>query len=100
MTRPIDLEAFAQSLRVSHCSRGDADHPCVGTCTITPRGVELDCKLCGSDKQPIEPNETLPSTRKAKRIVEAAGLDWSCLSDETKRAVVATYENAIAGGAW
>jgi hypothetical protein len=34
-------------------------------------------------------------------VIEAAGLDWSCLSDETKRAVVDQFEYVTKpGGAW
>lgn len=91
--RPIDLDAFAQSLRVSHCAKGsDATHPCVGTCTITAKGVELACALCGGDKQPIAPVETLPATSAARAVVTAAGLDWKSLSDEAKRYAVAALE--------
>lgn len=80
------LDELAQGLRKSHCSRGDsADHECVGTCTITRDGVQLDCKLCGADAQHIAPSELLPETKLARRVLAAAGLDWHSLSPEAKR---------------
>lgn len=83
--KAIDLEAFAQALRVSHCS-SSGEHACVGTCKITQKGVELECTLCGSDKKPIAPSELLRETRIARAAIEAAGMSWSCLSDHAKRA--------------
>lgn len=41
------LVTIEQAVRRSHCSHKDSESPehhCVGTCTITPEGVKLDCK--------------------------------------------------------
>lgn len=40
-----------QAVRRSHCDhakRCSAEHKCMGTTTITPRGVLLSCPLCGN----------------------------------------------------
>lgn len=50
---PIVVTSEALELvRLAHCSHdnaGGAEHKCAGTVSITPRGVELLCPLCGSD---------------------------------------------------
>lgn len=90
------LIELAQGLRKSHCSRADdALHECVGTTTITKDGVTLACKLCGSDDRPIAPAELLRETRIARAVVEAAGIDWDCLSARTRRAAVDVLERSL-----
>lgn len=85
--RGLDLERFAQDLRVAHCARGAADHPCVGTCTITPTGVELQCKICGNGSEPIAPSETLDEVRVAKAVLAGLGVDWSTLAPSAQRTI-------------
>lgn len=82
----LDLDRFAQSLRVAHCSRL-GDHPCVGTCTITPTGVELACKVCGNGSEPIAPSETLDEVRVAKAVLAGLGVDWSTLAPSAQRTI-------------
>lgn len=94
MKERLDLEGFAQALRVSHCSN-DGDHACVGTCKITQKGVELECTLCGSDKRPIAPSELLHEVKIAKAVLAAVGLDWNILSDHTKRIVAEVTRRAL-----
>lgn len=37
-----------QAIRNSHCAFPFKDtHPCIGHCTITPKGTELECVRCG-----------------------------------------------------
>lgn len=83
--RGLDLEQFAQSLREAHCARGDAAHPCVGACTITATGVDLDCRLCGSGSEPLVPADTLPEGKLARAVVRAAGVEWDALSPAAQR---------------
>lgn len=84
----LDLDRFAQSLRVAHCSRL-GDHPCVGTCTITPGGVELSCKICGDEKEPVAPSETLDEVKVAKAVLAGLGIDWEVITPETQRTIYA-----------
>jgi hypothetical protein len=84
----LDLDRFAQSLRVAHCARG-GDHPCAGTCTITPSGVELSCKICGDRKEPVAPSETLDEVRVAKAVLAGLGIDWTVITPETQRTIYA-----------
>lgn len=44
-----------QAIRRSHCSRNNEEHKCVGSCKITPKGIELSCPICGDDKQSNAP---------------------------------------------
>lgn len=89
------LDELAQGLRKAHCAR-TGEHECVGTCTITRAGVQLECKLCGNESKLIAPLDTLPIVRKAKLVLAAAGLEWDALSDARKRAVVEALEGKAA----
>lgn len=92
--RHLDL---AQSLRRSHCARGDDEHECAGTCTITPRGVELDCKLCGAgglDAIPFGRREI----ERAKRILHVAGLDYDALSVDRQRELMVEFLRDVCPG--
>jgi hypothetical protein len=84
----LDLDRFSQDLRVAHCAR-TGDHPCVGTCTITPGGVELSCKICDDGKEPIAPSEALDEVKIAKAALAGLGIDWSALAPETQRRIYA-----------
>lgn len=78
---------IAQAVRKSHCShdkRDDKDHHCIGECTITPQGIKLDCKACGSDVQLIAPSDLNPGTQLIKKVLDALGIDYQCLSPEYK----------------
>jgi hypothetical protein len=85
-----DLATIAQELRKSHCDRGkDAGHACVGTCTITPAGIELSRKLCGSGDELIyQPMSWDPAVIAAKSTLDAAGLDFDALSPERQVEVI------------
>lgn len=84
----LDLERLAQSLRVAHCAR-TGDHPCAGTCTITPAGVELACKICGSGEEPIAPPLACDEVRVAIATLSGLGVDWDALSPQTQRTIYA-----------
>lgn len=86
--RGLDLEGFAQALRVAHCAKA-GDHPCVGTCTITPSGVELQCKVCGEGREPVAPAESLDEVRVAKVALSGLGVDWDAIAPETQRRIYA-----------
>lgn len=76
-----------QALRRSHCAhadREDVTHQCVGTCTITPQGVELACKACGEDVRQIAPAAMLPETRLVRSVLDALGIAYDALSPEYK----------------
>lgn len=81
------LVELAQGLRKAHCSRGgDELHECVGVATITRDGVELACKLCGKQSEPLVPLGR--NTALARSVLAAIGLDWDALTPERKRLVV------------
>ena len=84
----LDLEPFAQALRVAHCAR-KGDHPCAGTCTITPAGVDLQCKICGAGEEPIAPSEKLDEIRVAKAVLAGLGIDWDAIAPQTQRTIYA-----------
>jgi len=76
-----------QALRRSHCSHADRDnlqHPCVGTCLITPQGVTLSCKACGDDDRAIAPAEMLPETKLVRAVLDALGISYDALAPEYK----------------
>jgi hypothetical protein len=84
----LEANYIEQALRRSHCSNTGKEHACIGTCTITKDGIELECSLCGTDKrQNIEGvNEWLSD--RASAVLHAAGMRYASLSDETKLAVL------------
>lgn len=97
VTRAIGLDPgpFAETLRRAHCAHAraaDADHVCVGRCIITREGIELDCKSCGGDTQPIAPSSY--EARGARAVIEAVGMSWSSLTPEAQRAAVTAIEEA------
>ena len=82
---------FAEQLRLAHCAHdkaGDPSHACIGRCTITRDGIELECKACGGDIQPLAPDRA--ESAAARAVVEAVGLSWSSLTPEAQRAAVST----------
>lgn len=85
-----DLEKMneeAQALRRSHCAKEDRNHDCVGVCTISRAGIQLDCKLCGDLNHEYEQPADQASVR-AEAVVEAVGLKWDNLTDEAKAKAV------------
>lgn len=83
----IQEHAIEQAIRISHCSNKGKEHACVGVCTITKDGVNLDCSLCGKDNLPwYQTSEWLES--RAIAILVAAGLDFFKLETGVKVAVV------------
>jgi hypothetical protein len=82
----LDLERLAQDLRVAHCAR-TGNHPCAGTCTITPKGVELSCKICEDGEEPIAPPTSCDEVRVAKVVIAGLGLDWDSFTPQTQRTI-------------
>lgn len=79
--------AIEQALRISHCSNTGKEHACVGTCKITPNGIELECAKCGSDAhKEYDPNQWLED--RAVAIFRRAGMDFSLLTDGAKASVL------------
>lgn len=82
-------EPFAELLRRAHCAHAraaDAGHVCIGRCTITRDGVELDCAACGSGGETLAPSEF--EAREARAVVDAIGVRWESLTAEAQRAAV------------
>lgn len=76
-----------QAIRRSHCAHvdsSDPQHPCVGSCLITPQGVTLTCKLCSNDEQGIAPAETLPESRLVCEVLDAIGIEPGALAPERR----------------
>ena len=73
-----------QAIRRSHCDRKGHEHECVGTCTIGPSGVTLECPLCGTGDVSFGPREYVDSKfiEQAKWICEDMGIAWSSLATE------------------
>src|SRR4029077_13145618 len=80
-----------QAIRRSHCAHADGSdpqHPCVGSCLITPQGVTLTCKLCGDDERTIVPAETLPESRRVREILDVIGIELDALAPERRARAV------------
>lgn len=91
----LDLDLFAQTLSKAHCAhahREQPDHACVGTCTIRRDGVELDCKSCGGDVQPLAPRSLDPNAAIAKAVCLALGISWNRFTPEAQRDAAAAVE--------
>lgn len=93
----MDLNIL-QAIRKSHCSRSEAPHDCVGSCTITPSGLKLECGLCGTDLQPAVGFSDQKVAARARTILAAAGLDWDRLGAETQVAVLAEVRKDVCPG--
>lgn len=79
-----------QSLRRSHCSRKGEEHKCVGTCKITPKGVELSCPVCGDDNDtnlPMYMSNPIVLNR-AKRICSVIGIEFDNMTDTVQKSIV------------
>lgn len=75
-----------ERLRRSHCERRNEAHECLGSITITPRGYELSCPLCGStNREPSYPTEI---HERARELAGEFGLRWELLSIEVQQAVL------------
>lgn len=93
----LDGQSVEQAIRRSHCShdnRDDPDHGCAGTCTITAKGVTLECSLCGDDFRDRYPYRVGAGER-AKGIVEAAGVRWDSLSDRARQRAAEAVERTM-----
>ncbi len=80
-----------QEIRKSHCSRkDDLRHKCVGSCKITPKGIELSCPLCGDDKQSKLPMYMANPKilNRAKQICRVIGLDFDNMNDDVQKSIV------------
>lgn len=87
-----------QAIRRSHCAHADrdaADHQCIGTCTITPQGVELSCKACGGADDLIAPSATLPESKLVRAMLDAVGVDYDAITPERKARAVQIATNWI-----
>lgn len=80
-------ESVEQAVRKSHCSRKGEGHECVGTCTISPKGIHLSCPLCGTDDVKMLDCPKWVTDR-ARAILNASGLDYNALSVDYQIAVL------------
>lgn len=85
--RGLDLDTFAQTLRTAHCASKESGHPCVGTCKITPRGVELECQKCGGQHEDIAPGASLDEVKVAIAALAGVGIVWDALAPDTQRTI-------------
>jgi len=86
MSKVAHAHPVEDAIRRSHCShddKGKPDHRCAGTCTISPKGMTLECGLCGGDFEASHPFHEYAGLR-AKDILAAAGISWNMLSDEAR----------------
>lgn len=87
MEQKLIANPVEQAIRISHCSNRGKEHACIGQCTITPAGIQLECKLCGTDKKE-RVNETSHAYRRACAILETAGVDFNRLNIQTQERVI------------
>jgi hypothetical protein len=78
-----------QALRKSHCSRKGEEHKCVGSCKITPKGIELSCPICGDDKQSNSPRfmSDPKILNRAKQICRVIGLDFDNMNERVQQQI-------------
>lgn len=79
-----------QALRKSHCSRKGEEHKCVGTCKITPKGIELSCPVCGDDKQSNLPYYMMKPEilNRAKSICRVIGLEFENMNEQVQKEIL------------
>lgn len=83
----IKTISIEQSVRMSHCSNRGKEHACIGVCTISREGIELNCTLCGSDSKWRVKTQGHTYDR-AKRILDAAGIGMDGLNIEAQERVI------------
>lgn len=76
-----------QAIRKSHCDRKGMEHACVGTCSITPSGVRLECDLCGSCDD-VKTSLQSDAAEAIRHIFSVAGIRFDCLSIENRVAAI------------
>ena len=84
-------DPILQEIRKSHCAKkDDQKHKCVGSCKITPKGIELSCPVCGDDKQSRQPTymSNPKILNRAKQICRTIGLDFENMNDDVQRSIV------------
>lgn len=86
----MEENSVEQALRKSHCSRKGEEHKCVGTCKITPKGIELSCPVCGDDKQDNQPRYMADAKilNRAKAICRVIGLDFENMNERVQKEIV------------
>lgn len=83
---------FLQEIRKAHCSASaTAEHPCVGTCSITPDGMTLSCKLCDSEDIPLRPGASIARQR-VQTLLEILGLEWDAIAGERQVLLVQEFQ--------
>lgn len=84
-------DIILQEIRKSHCARKDElKHKCIGTCKITPQGVELSCPICGDDKISRLPQymSNPKILNRAKQICRVIGLEFENMNDDIQKSIV------------
>lgn len=83
MSDPIENKELLEIIRTSHCANKGAGHRCVGQCTITSAGYELDCKLCGKEDGKMSALTMRHARDRLSGVASALGVDLDKLSDDT-----------------
>jgi hypothetical protein len=80
-------EEIEQAIRKSHCSRKGEEHRCAGSCKITPKGLELECHICGNDtNKSIYFDKDL--LRRAQQICNAIGVELNEFKEEKQMKIL------------
>lgn len=74
---------LAESVRQSHCDRKGMAHKCVGVMTVGPKGIHLNCRVCGDENRPASFD---PAVREyANEICDIFGVSFDSLGNDQKR---------------
>jgi hypothetical protein len=84
-----------QALRRSHCAKKGEEHKCVGSCTIRPDGVFLECGVCGKDENPLILRSEEHLVRAITAVFGVTGLDFSSLRIEVQRSALDEFRRAL-----
>lgn len=82
------IDAVSETIRRSHCSHvnhNDAKHQCVGSCKITPTGIDLECTLCGSVEDSFR---TGWDYKKLERMLGLIGIQVAYIGDYECKAMI------------
>ena len=72
-------DSVAEAVRISHCA-SSGQHECVGTCKITPRGILLECPLCGDGEAGLE---VTSEYMRLDRILKIISIDIRMINRES-----------------
>lgn len=76
-----------EAVRRSHCTRKGQEHSCAGSCKITPKGIELECKICGNDSSSSIFFDA-DMRRRSNQICKAIGVDFESFNTEKQMEIL------------